>query len=216
MIKPATREKIKGYLEGFIQGIVNEHKTGTLKPTDIRPTATVSEDGNIKPFHEALLPDGILRINEFERSFSTRLGTTFEETAKLIALDVHGTAARSKAVTGKVPKSALAFIEKTLNSTDKKGIRWNYTDLVSKIAKFKGPKSERTSVADLFVRTKFGMEMYFEIKSPKPNKGQCLEVTERLLKIQAIQRARPKVRTYFAMAYNPYGDNRKYYKHSFT
>ncbi len=217
MIKPATREKIKGYLEGFIQGIINEHKSSKLKPTDLRPTQALSETGDVKPFHEALLPDGILRINEFERSFSTKLGTTFEECAKLISADVHRHSERGFKVSGKIPKKAMAFIEDTVNAAGKKGLEWNYLDLAKKVAAINGPTIERTIVSDLFIETKSGNQLFFEIKSPKPNKGQCLEVTDRLLKIHAFKKAAsPKVRTYFAMAYNPYGDDRDYYKHSFT
>lgn len=217
MIKSATSAKIKGYLEGFIQGIINEHKTSSLKPTDLRPTEKFSENGEIKPFHEALLPDGIMRINEFERSFSTKLGTSFEECARLIGQDFHGHAERSHQVSGKISKKAVAFIENTVNMTGTKGAKWNYTDLAKKVCSFTGNGIERTCVADLYLRTKTGQEMYFEIKSPKPNKGQCLEVTDRLLKLHAIRKkAPPAVRTFFAMAYNPYGDSRSYYKHSFT
>lgn len=72
-------------------------------------------------------------------------------------------------------------------------------------------------MADLYLKTKRGEELFFEIKSPKPNKGQCLEVTDRLLQTHAIRKATaPKVRTYFAMAYNPYGTERSSYKHSFS
>lgn len=60
-------------------------------------------------------------------------------------------------------------------------------------------------------------ELFFEIKSPKPNKGQCIEVTERLLHIHSLRNnGPPKVYTYYAMAYNPYGDDRSSYKHSFA
>ena len=54
------------------------------------------------------------------------------------------------------------------------------------------------------------------MKSPKPNKSQCLDVTEKLLRIHALrQSGLPNVRTYYAMSYNPYG-SRDQYKHSFA
>ena len=217
MITLKTMEKIKGYLEGFIQGIINEHKTTELKPTETRPTKKFSENGEIKPFHEALLPDGILRVNEFERSFSTKLGTTFEECAKLIGAKNYAESERGYPISGALPKNAVAFIEKTINDTGSMGAKWDYLDLARKVASFSGPETKRTRVADLYLKTKAGIELFFEIKSPKPNKGQCLEVTDRLLQIHAMHgNAAPKVRTYFAMAYNPYGDARAYYKHSFA
>jgi len=52
---------------------------------------------------------------------------------------------------------------------------------------------------------------------PKPNKGQCLEATGRLLQIYGILQARySKVKAYYATAYNPYGIEKSTYKHSFV
>jgi len=76
---------------------------------------------------------------------------------------------------------------------------------------------ERPAIADLYLKDKNGHEYFFEIKSPKPNKGQCLEVTERLLRIHAItQKNRPYVNACFAMAYNPFGERLEDYRHSFA
>ncbi len=85
MIDEETRVKIKGYLEGFIQGMVEQFRKSDTHPKDLRPPRTESKKGDIKPFHEAILPEGILRVTEFERSFSTKLGTTFEGAEGLIA-----------------------------------------------------------------------------------------------------------------------------------
>jgi len=218
MIMPETRMKIKGYLEGFIQGIILEHKESSdLKATDLRPTKTSSPAGDIKPFHEALLPHGILLVNEFERSFSTKLGTTFEECAKLIAQDRFAQAERGYKLTGKVSLKALRTIESIINDLGSKRMR-SYPELIRKVLKSSGGKSvERTRIADLYLRDKEGNEIFMEIKSPKPNKGQCLEVTDRLLQVHAIRKqGPPKVRTFYAMAYNPYGEDKSAYNHSFT
>jgi hypothetical protein len=80
-----------------------------------------------------------------------------------------------------------------------------------------GKKETQETRADLFVRTKDGTELYFEMKSPQPNKGQCLEVTQRLLRTHLIRNIpRPKVQGYFAMAYNPYGPKRSDYKWTYA
>jgi len=102
MIAKKTRTEIKGYLEGFIQGMVDEAKTNNFDPKKLRPLRNSSKEGELKPFHESLLPDGILRITEFERSFSTKLGTTFEECARLIAESVHKKAERGYKVVFKI------------------------------------------------------------------------------------------------------------------
>ncbi|PIO03020.1 TdeIII family type II restriction endonuclease [Candidatus Micrarchaeota archaeon CG09_land_8_20_14_0_10_55_25] len=196
---------------------MEEHKAVTLKPSDTRPTKSFSEQGAVKPFHEALLPDGILRITDFERSFSTKLGSTFEASAQFICRDRFAEAIRGYPVVGGVSKKAIAFVESTVNRTGKVGCKWSYPALTKKVASFHGAELKRSCVADLYLKTKSGKELFFEIKSPKPNKGQCLEVTDRLLQIHAIRKAfAPRVRTYFAMAYNPYGEARSAYKHSFT
>lgn len=218
MIKPDTGMKIKGYLEGFIQGIILEHKRSSdLKPNELRPTKTQSPSGNIKPFHEALLPHGILLINEFERSFSTKLGTTFEECARLIAKDRFTHAERGFKLTGKISLKALRTIENIINDLGSKRMR-SYPELIKKVLESSDDELvERTRIADIYLHDKEDNEIFMEIKSPKPNKGQCLEVTDRLLQVHAIKnQGPPKVKTFYAMAYNPYGEEKSDYNHSFT
>ena len=218
MINPSTRATIKGYLEGFIQSMISVHKSPTIKPSELRPPRSHSSEGNIKPFQEALLPDGILRISEFERSLSTKLGTTFEECAKLIGQDHYAEARRSHRITGDVSAAAIRTIERIVNNMGSGGTRGNYLDLINEVlATDIDDPSPRRRIADLYLADHDGNELCFEIKSPKPNKGQCLEATDRLLQIHAIKRTGPpRVRTYYAMAYNPYGDSKADYKHSFT
>lgn len=217
-IKPETRARVKGYLEGFIQAMVREHKQSSeLKPIDLRPPKSKSPDGRSKPFHEALLPHGVLLITEFERSFSTKLGTTFEECAKLIAKDRFTKAERGFKLSGDVSEARLRTIESIVNDLGSKRMQ-SYPDLIKKVLSSSNSNVvERARIADLYLQDKNGNEIFMEIKSPKPNKGQCLEVTDRLLQIHAIRnQGPPKVKTFFAMAYNPYGNERTDYKHSFT
>jgi hypothetical protein len=217
MISSQTRANIKGFLEGFINGMVEEFKASDISPKALRPPRTKSSDGNIKPFHEAILPEGILRITEFERSFSTKLGTTFEEVAKTIGTTRYKKAERGFHVSGPVSAEAVGAIEAIANRLNKGSTR-TWPQLIGEvIASSKGPGETRTRIADLYLLDSKGNELFFEMKSPKPNKGQCIEATDRLLQIHAIRRAGPpRVRTFYAMAYNPYGRDRKNYKHSFT
>jgi hypothetical protein len=57
---------------------------------------------------------------------------------------------------------------------------------------------------DLYIRTRGGEDHYFEIKSAKPNKGQCIEMKQRLLTALAIRR-QASIRTWWGVPYNPYG-----------
>lgn len=219
MITKEVRDTIKGYLEGFIQGMIDEAKQNGFDRKQLRPLRKESKDGDLKPFHESLLPDGILFISEFERSFSTKLGTTFEECARLTAKVVHKSAERGYRVQGMVTEKAIKRIEAITNEIGIGGMKRKYPDLVKEIVELSksGNGIERVSIADLYIETKSGEKWFFEIKSPKPNKGQCLEATGRLLQIQAITHTEyPKAKAFYATAYNPYGVEKPTYQHSFV
>lgn len=219
MISKEARVAIKGYLEGFIQGMVDEAKQSGFDPKQLRPLRDESKKGELKPFHESLLPDGVLRVSEFERSFSTKLGTTFEECARLIAKAFHKNAERGYRVRGIVTPEAIKRIEEIVNRIGSGGMKSSYPELVNEVVKLSknGKGTERVSIADLYIEGKSGEEWFFEIKSPKPNKGQCLEATARLLQIQAITHGKyPKTRAFYAAAYNPYGIQKSTYRHSFV
>ncbi len=219
MITKNTRQLIKGYLEGFIQGMIDEKSENGFDPKQLRPLRKESKKGDLKPFHESLLPDGLLKVTEFERSFSTKLGTTFEECARLIALDNHKHAERGYRVTGQISLKAIKRIEEITSKVGTGGMKSGYPEFVKEIVKIAGDgeRTERTSIADLYIEQKDGTGLFIEIKSPKPNKGQCLEATGRLLQIHGITyKQYPKVKAYYASAYNPYGVEKETYKHSFV
>ena len=219
MITKETRLKIKGYLEGFIQGIIDEATKSEFDPKKLRPLRKNSTRGDLKPFHESLLPDGILKVTEFERSFSTKLGTTFEECARLIAVDNHKYAQRGYHVKGKISLRAIKRIEEITSKISSGGMKSKFDDLVKENVKLADDNKgvERICIADLYIAKKDGTEVFIEIKSPKPNKGQCLEATARLLQIHGILHTKyPRVKAYYATAYNPYGIDKKTYKHSFV
>jgi hypothetical protein len=217
MIRPETRITIKGFLEGFLEAQLEQHKKKvTTDPEDVIRLADAKK-GKLKPFHLAILPPEAVRIFAFERSFSTALGTTFEGCAKLIALDNHKEAERSKELAGKVTAKCLSEIER-IRSTIDSGRSINFPAAIAAIiaANAGTPTVQIRTITDLYLKTKAGREYYFEIKSPKPNKGQAIEVTDRLLRTQALRaQGPPEINTYFAMAYNPYG-SRANYKHSFA
>ncbi len=216
MIKTSTRAKIKGFLEGFLEIQLDKHQEEAKVVGAKEAFQTLAEDGKLKPFHNAILPAEIVRISSFERSFSTALGGTFEECARLIALDNHKEAERSKELTAQVSHACLEEIERARSIVDK-GHGLNYPEMVKRVLKTsRQPQVSIRTITDVYIKTQKDEEYYFEIKSPKPNKGQGIEVTDRLLRTHAIrQHGPPKVNTYFAMAYNPYG-TRGDYNHSFA
>ena len=216
MIKPETRSKIKGFLEGFLEVQLEKHKKAARAGGEAEWRLADAKAGKLKPFHNAILPPEAVRLSSFERSFSTSLGNTFEECARLIALDNHQEAERGKELIGKVSRQCLAELERVRAIIDK-GHSLDYPDAVKRVLKA-STKEEETirTITDVFLKTHAGKEFYFEIKSPKPNKGQGIEVTDRLLRTHALRHlGPPKVNTFYAMAYNPYGA-REHYNHSFA
>jgi len=218
VINGETRSAIKGYLEGFIQALIEKHRPEMTRRVVKEERAVYrSSGGALKPFHEAMVPPEVLRISAFERSFSTKLGTTFEECARLIALQSYAVAERGYSASGKMPAAAAVKIEQIVSRISKGEIR-DFLAFVADVLRVTDAQLvERTAIADLYLKDHAGREFFFEMKSPKPNKGQCLEVAERLLRIHAIrQKHRPHVNAYFAMAYNPYGTRLEDYRHSFS
>lgn len=221
MINKQTRISIKGYLEGFIDGLIQQHKPQEKPPRlqefDMDYGESEPTDGSYKPFHEAIIPEQVLRVSSFERSFSTKLGSTFEECARLIASRKYKMAKRGFVATGQMPGASTTKIEELVNQIARDH-KPNFLQLIDEVLKVEDETwVERPVVSDLYLEDKSGVRYFFELKSPKPNKGQCLEIAERLLRIHAItQENRPKVNAYFAMAYNPYGSRKEDYKHSFS
>ena len=142
---------------------------------------------------------------------------SFEECARLIALQTYDVADRGYRAGGKMPAAAAAKIEEIVSRINE-GQTPDFPALIAEVLQVSDEEwVERPAIADLYLRDKTGHEYFFEIKSPRPNKGQCLEVAERLLRIHAIkQKNRPYVNAYFAMAYNPYGTRLEDYRHSFS
>ena len=220
MIGDATRAKIKGHLEGFIESIIRDKLPQGLNPRELRVSPSTSKKGQLKPFHESLLPEGLLAISEFERSFSTKLGTSFEECAKLVAAEFNESAKRGFRVRGQISVRAVRFIENAVADADKKGLAdRTFHGLADRVASLssEGEVEDREVISDLYVERKDVPDLYIELKSPKPNKGQCLEAIRRQLMIHGIKgQGTNEVRAYFASAYNPYGLAKDSYKHSFA
>ncbi|MBD2578522.1 TdeIII family type II restriction endonuclease [Oscillatoria sp. FACHB-1406] len=220
-IRSITRTKIKAYLEVFIDNLVNSYRNrGIPRIPPSQYLSQTSTKGQLKPFHAAIFSPELLRINEFERGFSSGLGTTYEECARLIAADHHKEAHRSYELKDNVSLAAIheinhqvsrfeqsAYIHEMKPSFEKMIYSvlqsQKLTDLVPRIAK-----------VDLYILSHEGEHIFFEIKGSKPNKGQCLEVFERLLRFHLLSVNKQPSRTYYAMAYNPYGANRVDYKWS--
>jgi len=175
--------------------------------------ANVPAADDSKPFHARLMPVPYQMWNRFsERSFSTRSGGWWPELALIVARDNHPHAQRGKTVTGTVRAASEAHITAVLEDMDRNHPRRTPSrELdISEVLGVQGPGGEtRTTISDLFVLRADGTEMYFELKTPQPNKGQCRAMKQQILLIHALCFGR-KVEAYAAAAYNPAGDGNEY------
>lgn len=221
-ISPQTRATIKGYLEGFIQGLVDEYKGRKIQKTSSAKEylSRTSSNGELKPFQAAIVPPEIIRLNQFERGLSTRLGNSLEECARLIALEHHQEAHRSYDLTAEVCLEAFAEIERQKERYESSVNRQQSIAFEQMVAEILDRRCDRnlgtkTVRADIYILRRDGTELFFEIKAPKPNKGQCLEVIQRLLRFHLLKGMnRPQLQAYYAMPYNPYGATKADYKWS--
>ncbi|WP_293145479.1 MULTISPECIES: TdeIII family type II restriction endonuclease [unclassified Microcoleus] len=221
-ISSTTRVIIKAYLEVFIENLVNEYRGRLIPKLDI-PAAYLSSPSSTEQselLQAAIVPSELLRINEFEIGFS-RLSTTYEECAKLIALEHHKEAHRSYEISGEVSIEAVNEIERQIalfeQSADKNVTKPGFEKMIEAVLEAQKTNHlvRRSVKADLYVLSHDGRKFFFEIKGSKPNKGQCLEVIQRLLRYHLLcGQSRPDAQSYYAMAYNPYGPNRSDYKWS--
>ena len=180
----------------------------------------ISSDGRIKPFHKALLPKEFLRISDFERSFSTVMGISYERHSAIIAKSKFSIVKLQYVTEGELPASVETEISDIVGKINKGHVFTNYLDTVNNIVKMTTQKHDkkvtRSITSDLYLKDENDNEVFFEIKTPKPNKEQCLNITRKHLWIHAIRRkVFPNVKTYFGMAYNPFGEGNEY-KHNFT
>ncbi len=66
-----------------------------------------------------------------------------------------------------------------------------------------------TEVADLFIRTHRGEELYFEINTATPNRDTSKSMKRFILRVGAICKGNDS-RAFAATAYNPYGEGNAY------
>jgi len=166
----------------------------------------VSPSGIFAPFHEALVP-GIRGLGE--RGFSTALGNLHERIGLAIAESVHESAARAHDLTGNLPVIAREFITQRVAQLEAGEAAPDHPVERNQLLAAFGAEVVRTVRIDLYVRTHAGEDHYFEIKSAKPNKGQCIEMKERLLTAFAMRRD-PAVYVWWGVPYNPYGTDAAY------
>lgn len=160
-----------------------------------------SPSGVLAPFHDALVP-GIRGLGE--RGFSTALGNLHERIALVLAAEAHSEARRAFDLSGTLPVLAREFITQRINQLIRGEAAPDHLYERGQLLGAFGDEVAATTRVDLFVRTHGGDTHYFEIKSPKPNRGQCIEMKPRQLTALALQRDADTF-AWWGVPYDPYG-----------
>jgi hypothetical protein len=206
-VNAETRASVRTLLSRFMERWIAD----SIPAPELEKIAQegVSESGLLTPFHDALVP-GITLLGE--RSFSTRLGNLHEKVAAVVAKEVHAEVRQPHDLAGSIPVLSREFIVQRIGQI---GRRKAPPDAPYERDQLFGHFGNEVSAAtriDLYLRTYDGDDHYFEIKSAKPNKGQCEEMKERLLTALAIRREQ-STWTWWGVPYNPYG--RGAYRHTY-
>lgn len=183
-------------MENWLSGSLSLAELESMRDRGISPS------GLLAPFHEALVP-GITLLRE--RSFSTSLGNLHERVAELIAEESHAQAERQYQLEGTMPSIVESFITQRLHALESREVEPDWSVERSELLRSFGQTVTASTRIDLRVMTHDGNEFLFEMKSAKPNKGQCIEMKQRLMKAVAI-RGSNTTYAHWGVPYDPYGD----------
>lgn len=194
-----TRAQVRALISDFMAKWIAD----SIPATELERIAAegVSPSGLLTPFHDALVP-GITLLGE--RSFSTRLGNLHEKIAAVIASEIHADVRQPHDLAGAIPVLSREFITQRISALEHREAEPDASYEREQIFSHFGNQVNAATRIDLYIRTHSGEDHYFEIKSAKPNKGQCIEMKQRLLTALAIRR-QESTRTWWGVPYNPYG-----------
>jgi Type II restriction endonuclease, TdeIII len=203
-VQTAVQAQLRAFMEKWLADSLPTDELETIEQEGISPS------GLLAPFHDALVP-GIRLLNE--RGFSTRLGNLHERIAVLIASAAHAEVRRAYDLAGSIPVLAREFITQRIAQLERREARPDAAHEREELLRAFGAQVDAATRIDLYVRTHAGDEHFFEIKSPAPNKGQCIEMKQRLMTALAIRQSRTAWARW-AIPYNPYGKGT--YRHPFA
>jgi len=164
------------------------------------------------PFHFRLLGKDRMALFSFVQSVNTTLGTSiFEKVGQMIAKPLSLEAEdQFKNFEGYISSEAVLKIDAIMRSLRSVGRKpdknFEIKEVLAVCQKGKLGKKMKKRV-DLFVKTKDGVENYFEIKTAKPNISEFTGIKKQLLDWVAMRGSvepRIKIKTFVAIPYNPY------------
>jgi HPt (histidine-containing phosphotransfer) domain-containing protein len=202
MVEERAQEGVKILLRGFMDTWIAKQYDELRRIEQ----EGVSPSGILAPFHDALVP-GIRGLGE--RAFSTALGNLHERIALEIASNAHAEARRAHHLAGNLPVLAREFITQRIQQLEDAAANPDHRYEREQLVRAFGAEVSEATRIDLYVRTSDHAEHYFEMKSAKPNKGQCIEMKQRLLTVLGIRREE-SVFVWWGVPYNPYGTKEAY------
>lgn len=129
-----------------------------------------------------------------------------------MAQRAHADVSRGYDLSGSIPVLAREFITQRIGQLERRAATPDAEYERSEILRSFGDMVDASTRIDLYIRTRAGEEHFFEMKSPKPNKGQCIEMKHRLMTAVAIRRV-TSAWAWWGVPYNPYG--RGTYAHAY-
>lgn len=171
----------------------------------------LSDEDSSKPFQYALFTKKGYLAKGFIHGCETALGNWHETIAKIIALENFAKAKKLQGenkLKGKITREAQRKFENILSDLDSVIREPNHkkeADEIYQASQQEDIIENRIQTVDLYLETKNGDELYFEIKGPKPNKNEMRAAKRDLLEIFAMRATEgKKVKIYLGMYYNPY------------
>ena len=160
-----------------------------------------SPSGVLAPFHDALVPAFAASASADSRprwATSTSASPSYSPPRHTLKPGAHSI------FPGTLPVLAREFITQRINQLIRGEAAPDHLYEREQLLGAFGDEVAATTRVDLFVRTHRGDTHYFEIKSPKPNRGQCIEMKQRQLTALALQRD-ANTFAWWGVPYDPYG-----------
>jgi len=181
-----------------------------IKDAIIKKLSEYKLVGDVKPFHEKLFSKERIRETSFFHSCSTTIGVTlFQNIAYLIAKGNKNFKRVEKqfVVKGNFSNQAKSVIEDIIfdlgrKQNDPKKRMPNIKEEIKEVLQVSGTGEKSSQIADLFVIDLKDNEIYIEIKTTKPNKGESEKIKRTLLKIVTLRNK--TVIVFCGIGYNPY------------
>lgn len=205
-MSPVTDRRGGPEVKPRLETLVREMMVGLMASLDRNPFDL--DDLNSSQAFHTLLPELIFRAARVERRFVTRIGRLWERVARMVGEDAMGYAVNGKKIEGTIGNDRSGRIREVVAGRLPGTPDWEAE--LAYVLEVGGEPIDVTVTCDVFVSTdEDAPGLAFELKSPKPNKGQALDARRQLLTLYAME---PRVITdaYFGLPYNPYGSREEY------